>query len=881
MDKTLYVFVQNGTQDGFYNVHIDAKTDITIQDLFAESVFVLDEGVEIEADDIQHYLFFDGHVETFHFGEHIVRIGRLSLYFLFPNPEIHFDKALQSIDYFHVSLSWDAMIGKVGDSSRIDLYFGGDCPQMEDGTLYNNGFSGMMLHYHQGAKGFKTFMQSASTICIEEEAYIPDITIEEYVLETNRRAREMAQTLYDRSVETGNDEFLLFPISGLDFYFDLKDFVLELTQDCSSDYERARVIFDWIVDNIEYDMDYLTASVEEVFQDKKAVCAGYSFLYHDMLAAAGIPSFYTGGTVLGEIADDDIETFIRATLDSSQIDAGHGWVYAIIDGEAICCDPTWGDFDMSDEYLSSTRFIFHVDGIKVLYDNRLYPLIRDISVVYCDGEFYFVENGVASGAGECAFSINYVLDLDFQANRNSKSIHGAESFDSALVVPYGAIYHDGLLYYDDPYFLVNTGISLWKYCLCDGKAIEFSLLLRYMKLERERYGTVFEHEFDLGFCSIVDAEVYYEYEPGELMLLTVVDNPSSFTVPISVNGKRVTALGEGCFQKLDGLQEVILPEGLEWMVGSCFAWCTSLTTVRIPSTVTEFGPGMFFKCTALEEVTLPEGLTVISNGTFDFCASLEHIDIPSSVTTIEGLAFGCCYSLADITLPEALETLGEDAFTYCSSLEEVFLPAKVKEIGKAPFGFCPKLTSIVVDPNNPYFDSRNECNAIIRTKTNTLVSACKTVTIPGGIVGLEKYSCCGLLDVDTIVIPSSVTYIGELAFFGCETLVHVDFGAESDLKTIDRYAFYCCYAIEEFVLPEGLETIEDNAFSNCRCLTELVFPSTIQKIGTWIAYDANNLTEATYRGSVESWEMVNKDPQWYYRTSCTVVHCLGGDVALA
>lgn len=847
---------------------------MTPQALYGESVVVLGEGVDIPADDIWHSLY-DGYMERVYFGEHITAIGVLYLYFELTNPEIHFDKALESIEYLHVSLSYDSIFSS-GLPERIDLYFDGDCPAMEEGSLYNNGFSSMLIHYHEGAKGFTTFMQSASTVCIEDETVIPSLSISEYVLESNRAAREMAKALYERSVAAGNDEFLLFPISGLEFYFELKDFALDLTKDCVSAYDKAHVLFDWIVANIEYDDDYLTATVEEVFYDRKAVCAGYSFLYHDMLSAVGIPSFYTRGAPIGNLPQDDIDSFVRASLDSSQNAVTHGWVYAIIDGQAVCCDPTWGDFDMSDEYLSATRLIYQVDGVHVLCDDRLYRLL-DLGVVYCDDEFYLVQDGAASGSAQLFSTINFVLNFSFQVNLNSKVIHGAESFDSSLVIPYGAIYHDGLLYYTER--LEEAGIQNWLYCLSNGKAIDFILLLRYMGEEQLRYGTTFKKQFDLGFCSCDDKMFYYEYKPGELMVLACFVSVSSLSVPAEVNGKKVTSLGASCFHGMDGLEEVILPDGLQELVNSCFRGCTSLTTINIPSSVKTIGGLVFSGCKSLESIEFPEGIDTMANGVFERCTSLEHFDIPSSVKTIETLAFMFCTSLSEITLPEGLKTLEAEAVTYCSSLEEIYIPASVEEIGPAAFGYCPKLSSIVVDPDNPYFDSRENCNAIMRTETDTLVGACQSTVFSSRILAIEPWACVGILGFEEIAIPSSVQEIGEYAFYSCENLRHVDFGETSDLRTLSNDAFDSC-ALEEVLLPEGVEAVEEAAFAYCESLVTLTLPSTVRSIGGNIAYGARDLSEATYRGSVKNWEAIEKDPEWFNGTSCQVVHCQNGDVPL-
>ena len=877
-DDRLYVFVQNGQTEGFYNVYFDAKIDMTISFLYVESVIVLDEGVDIQTDDIQHFLY-GGRMERVYFGEHITAIGKLRLFFYAPYAEVHFDKALESIEYLHVSLNYETIVA-TSPQNRMDLYFGGDCPAMDEGALYNNGFAGMQIHYHEGAKGFTTFMQSASTVCIEDEVIIPPMSISEYVLASNRAARDLAKAIYDKSVAVGNDEFLLFPISGLEFYFELKEFVLDLTKDCTSTYDKAEIIFDWIVENIEYDDEYMTAAVEEVFYDRKAVCAGYCFLYHDMLSAAGIPSFYTRGAPLYGLPSENTESFVRASLDSSQQSVTHGWVYAIIDGKAVCCDPTWGDFDMTDEYLSMTRLIFQVDGVNVVFDKKLYRLL-DSGMVYCDGEFYLVSGGAASGGGQLFMTINFVLNLSFFVNRNSKVTHGSESFDSPLVIPYGAVYHDGLFYYDDPKLLMEAGIQSWRYCMSDGKAIDFILLLRYMSEETNRYGTTFKTRFDLGFCSFDDKMAYYEYKPGELMVLVSFASVSSLSVPAEVNGKKVTSLGASCFHGMDGLEEVILPDGLEEMVNSCFDGCTSLVSINIPSSVKTIGGSVFWGCSSLKSIELPEGIDTIANAVFIRCRSLEQVNIPSSVVTIESLAFSGCYSLSKITLPEGLKKIEEYAFSYCSSLEEIFIPAAVETIEPAAFGYCPKLSSIAVDPDNPYFDSRDNCNAIMRTETDTLVCACKSTVFPSVVLAFESFSCAGVLGFEEIAIPSSVVEIGMYAFVSCENLRDIDFGETGNLRVLSLEAFSFCRALREVVLPEGLETIAEAVFADCPALVALTLPSTVRSIGANIAYGARNLFEATYRGSVENWEAVEKDPEWFNGTSCHVVHCQNGDVQIS
>ena len=75
----------------------------------------------------------------------------------------------------------------------------------------------------------------------------------------------------------------------------------------------------------------------------------------------------------------------------------------------------------------------------------------------------------------------------------------------------------------------------------------------------------------------------------------------------------------------------------------------------------------------------------------------------------------------------------------------------------------PSLASIVVDKNNPVYDSRNNSNAIIETATNTLVSGCKTTVIPNSVTSIGSWAF-SMNDLTSVTIPDSVTSIGSWAF---------------------------------------------------------------------------------------------------------------------
>jgi hypothetical protein len=146
----------------------------------------------------------------------------------------------------------------------------------------------------------------------------------------------------------------------------------------------------------------------------------------------------------------------------------------------------------------------------------------------------------------------------------------------------------------------------------------------------------------------------------------------------------------------------------------------------------------------------------------------------------------------DLVIPNSVTSIGERAFAYCDGLTSVTIPNSVTSIGKEAFCDCDGLTSIVVEDGNPVYDSRNNCNAIIETATNTLHSGCKTT-----------------------IIPNSVTSIGESAFYGCSALTSVTIG--NSVTSIGGYAFNdCSKLIDVYCYAEKVPSTDNDAFQSSR-----------------------------------------------------------------
>ena len=149
--------------------------------------------------------------------------------------------------------------------------------------------------------------------------------------------------------------------------------------------------------------------------------------------------------------------------------------------------------------------------------------------------------------------------------------------------------------------------------------------------------------------------------------------------------------------------------------------------------------------------------------------------IPEGTTKITDYAFCECTSLESITIPDCVTSIGEGAFYNCTSLKSITIGNSVTSIGVYAFAVCDSLESIVVAEGNPVYDSREGCNAIIETETNTLICGCKSTIIPDSVTSIGKEAFDGCTSLTSITIPDSVTSIGEDAFRGCTSLTTVTF----------------------------------------------------------------------------------------------------------
>ena len=237
-------------------------------------------------------------------------------------------------------------------------------------------------------------------------------------------------------------------------------------------------------------------------------------------------------------------------------------------------------------------------------------------------------------------------------------------------------------------------------------------------------------------------------------------------------------------------------------------------------------------------------LKVTSIGSYAFRAcTINSVIIPNSVTSIDQCAFSDCHELPSIDLPESLTTIRQGAFEFCSMLRHIRIPRNVTTIEKGAFACCQKLSSITIDENNPVFDARNDCNAIIRTADNTLIVGCRNTTIPEGVetIGEMAFAICYELQENTI--PVSVKCIEPSAFRNCVNLHSIII--PENVTTIGEWAFAHCQTLENVVVSKGIKQIDEGAFNGCFALKDFFcYAEEVPTTGKDI-FDSSGIASAT------------------------------------
>ncbi|MBP5722470.1 MAG: leucine-rich repeat domain-containing protein [Bacteroidales bacterium] len=327
-----------------------------------------------------------------------------------------------------------------------------------------------------------------------------------------------------------------------------------------------------------------------------------------------------------------------------------------------------------------------------------------------------------------------------------------------------------------------------------------------------------------------------------------------------------------------------------------FYYNDEITSITLPRCVTSIEENAFYHCTSLTSVTMPESITSIGDNAFSYCTSLSSVIIPNSVTSIGTYAFSGCKNLKSINIPSSVNTIGERAFSGCNFTSVTIdcdMDVTDNDIYIVKDGLRYRVlnkSSVEVAPSSPYYTGEFDVSL-----KDIVIPASITAGNTFSVVGIGKYAFEGL-DLISITIPKSITYIDETAFGSTypQTIINesgvvvplygftkndlsynitgkdsvsvegafrysdseftgevtipqtVEFyGKTYTVYEIDSYAFDYLSGLTSVTIPNSVTTIGEEAFYNCSSLTSISIPSSVNYIGEEAFFGCTSLKKVT------------------------------------
>lgn len=316
-------------------------------------------------------------------------------------------------------------------------------------------------------------------------------------------------------------------------------------------------------------------------------------------------------------------------------------------------------------------------------------------------------------------------------------------------------------------------------------------------------------------------------------------------------------IGDKAFQSCRLLAgDLAIPDSVEAIGNNAFAYCTSMTNVKLGKNLRTIGINAFAYCGELLSVQFPDSVEAIGDSAFFSCKKLNSVKFGNGLESIGEFAFASCESIASVSFNTGLKTLGQYAFAKCNALETVTFSSSVENIGEFAFYDDVKLNSVTLGSGLKRIGKGAFINSAIweGSQNDVYIGSwflgCKDDTVANlqlqeGTVGIANSAIAGFANLSSITLPNSVKIIGDAAFAGskisavvigsgveeigiqafykCEMLTNAILGAydfntqkitASSLKTINAYAFMDCIRLESIEIPGSVEVINSYAFNN-------------------------------------------------------------------
>ena len=256
--------------------------------------------------------------------------------------------------------------------------------------------------------------------------------------------------------------------------------------------------------------------------------------------------------------------------------------------------------------------------------------------------------------------------------------------------------------------------------------------------------------------------------------------------------------------------------------------------------MTFLGISPFYGCTGLTSIKVEEGNiiydsrnncnAIIKTDDNELITGCNNTIIPDDVSSIAFGAFSGCSGLTSVTIPNGVTSIGNDAFEGCTGLTSITIPRSVTSIGEwFTFSNCSGLNSIIVEEGNTVYDSRDNCNAIIKTADNKLLYGCNNTVIPNNVTSIGNYAFFGCSGLTSISIPNGVTSIESHAFYRCSSLTSIKI--PNGVTSIEMGSFQECSGLTSITIPNNVTSIAELSFNGCSSLISVIIGKSVTSIG--------------------------------------------------
>lgn len=359
-------------------------------------------------------------------------------------------------------------------------------------------------------------------------------------------------------------------------------------------------------------------------------------------------------------------------------------------------------------------------------------------------------------------------------------------------------------------------------------------------------------------------DLLYRQDGKSITITGYSGRPQRLSVPVSINGRPVTAIGDFAFRGCASLGEVQITWNVEWLGTSAFELCGALTNLVIGDGVEVVDPTVFRSCTGLTTVTLGTRFATPETLYLSACPGLESVTVapenpylsspdgvlynklgtrilsyprgrvgayrvPDAVTDMGSISWAGCVGLDSITFGVGISNIQSGMFRACTNLVTVCVPDGVTSVGAGAFEACSALRAVRLGSG-------------IQTIAPRLFYGCRSLAaldLPPTITSVGDSAFEGCTSLANIAIPNAVLSIGTSAFQDCAGLRGVTFG--SGLETIGSFAFIRCGALGRVEFPRSLRTIGVEAFGSCSSMVEALMPSRVEAIDLRTFVGCSNL----------------------------------------